>query len=157
MFGKRSLYAYVIILVILVFWRISSNSRQIESATSFYYIGSLLMGGGHVGIPLLLSDFTSFGMITKDIFFNGFSINNMVPGTIMNIAVFIGGFSDSIRGAFIGYVFLFLPTFLFIWGVLPFWHNHRKDPSIQTFIRGASLVSTGFVFATAYKLWQNAG
>lgn len=88
------------------------------------------MGGGHVGIPLLLSEFTNLGMITKDIFFNGFSINNMMPGTIMMIAVYIGGFADSIRGALIGYVFLFLPTFFFIWGVLPFWHSHRKDPNI---------------------------
>jgi chromate transporter len=109
------------------------------------------MGGGHVGVPLLLSKFSND--ITKDVFFNGFSVNSMMPGPIMNLAVYVGGFSDGLRGAFIGYVFLFLPTFFFIWGALPYWYKSKKNPNIMNFIRGAGIVSIGFVFATAFKLW----
>ncbi|EAS07861.1 chromate ion transporter (CHR) family chromate transporter (macronuclear) [Tetrahymena thermophila SB210] len=156
-FGKNSLYAYIIILAVLLILRISLKTKDVEAAISFYYVGSLLMGGGHVGIPLLFTEFTALNLITSDIFFNGFSVNNMIPGPIMNIAVYVGGFADGFKGAFIAYIFLYLPTFLFIWGVLPYWHSHRKDPNINNFIRGASLVSIGFVFATTYILWRNAG
>lgn len=156
-FGKNSLYTYITILAILIFLRISLKNKEVEAAISFYYVGSLLMGGGHVGIPLLFSEFTALKMITSDIFFYGFSVNNMMPGPIMNLSVYIGGFADGVRGSVIAYIFLYLPTFFFIWGVLPYWHSHRKDPNINNFIRGAGLVSIGFVFATAYILWQNAG
>lgn len=153
MFGKVSVYLFIVILGALLLMKISLNNIVVDYAISFFYTGSLLLGGGHVGIPLLLSEFTNLGAVTKNVFFNGFSITNMLPGPMMNLAVYVGGFSDGLRGAIVGYIFLYLPTFLFIWGVLPYWHKCSKDPHIMNFIKGAGLVSTGFVFATSIKLW----
>lgn len=98
--------------------------------SSFYYIGSLIIGGGHVILPLMLSEFSDKGYITETAFWNGFSIVSALPGPMFNLAIYVGALIDGLQGAIIGWVFLFAPSFLMIWGLMPYWDEYRENDKI---------------------------
>ncbi len=48
-----------------------SDSKLIRSAATFYYIGSLIIGGGHVVVPMLLTEFLNLNWIKENLFWQG--------------------------------------------------------------------------------------
>jgi len=63
--------------------------------SSFYYIGSIIVGGGHVIVPMMLTEFSKFGLKER-IYWNGFSIVSALPGPLFNLAIFVGAVIDGV-------------------------------------------------------------
>jgi chromate transporter len=53
-----------------------------------------------------------------------------LPGPIFNCSLFFGAVIDGLKGGLIGFLMLFTPAFLTIWGVLPYWRNYRGNKNI---------------------------
>jgi len=50
----------------------------------------------------------------------------ILPGPLLNVGIYVGSIAAGVTGGIIGWVFLFLPSFLFIWGVLPYWKKYKN-------------------------------
>lgn len=59
-FGKPSVLAFFGIIVLTNFL-IGSPSKLINSMAIFYRIGSVIIGGGHVILPMMWTEFSRFG------------------------------------------------------------------------------------------------
>jgi len=128
---------------------------------SFYRAGSLVFGGGHVVLPLLQAEVVPPGWITNAEFIAGYGAAQAVPGPLFTFSAYLGamiwGGSNAWVGATIALVAIFLPSFLLIFGALPFWDLLRARVGFQAALRGINAGVVGILLAALYDpVWTSA-
>ncbi|MDO6805141.1 chromate transporter, partial [Wenyingzhuangia sp. 1_MG-2023] len=97
---------------------------------SFYRAGALVFGGGHVVLPLLEAETVQAGRVGAEAFLAGYGATQAVPGPLFTFSGFLGaewaqglGASGLMTWSLAGLalVAVFLPGFLLLVAVLPFW------------------------------------
>jgi chromate transporter len=127
----------------------------------FYRVGSLVFGGGHVVLPLLQTQVVSTGWITESQFLAGYGAAQAVPGPLFTFAAFLGAARspspNGALGAAVAIVAIFLPSFLLIWGALPFWDALRAHPVFRGALAGINAAVVGILLAALYTpVWTSA-
>ncbi|PEA52751.1 ChrA protein [Bacillus pseudomycoides] len=146
---------FFLLLILLPILR--SFSHWIAMFDSFYRSGSLVFGGGHVVLPLLENEFVSNGYITKEQFLAGYGMTQAVPGPLFTFAAYIGTIMDGTAGATIATIAIFLPAFLLVVGVLPFWDALRRKPYVQGAMFGINAAVVGILLAAFYHpIWTSS-
>ncbi|MFT5276395.1 MAG: chromate transporter [Glaciecola sp.] len=127
----------------------------ISLVSSFFRTGSLVFGGGHVVLPLLEAEVVQTGWVSKDAFLVGYGATQAVPGPLFTFAAFLGGVLNGpisgVLGTFIALFAIFLPSFLLVFGVLPFWQTLRLNPKIKAALIGVNACVVGVLFAALYQ------
>ena len=127
-------------------------------AATFYRAGALVFGGGHVVLPLLQQGTVATGWITPDAFLAGYGAAQAVPGPMFSLAAFLGaqvglGLPPAV-GAVVALLALFLPGFLLLLAVLPFWGELAARPGYARVIAGVNAAVVGLLAAALYDpLW----
>ena len=80
----------------------------------------------------------------------------MIPGSVINSGLYYGVIIDGIRGLVMAAVFLYLPCFTTLFGILPQWKLYRSKPGIQRLTKGLTCVSTGLLMGMVI-LYINLG
>ena len=110
-----------------------------------------MFGGGHVVLPLLHSAVVSPGWIGDDRFLVGYGAAQAVPGPLFTFAAFLGASLQTgpsgVVGAGLALGSIFLPAFLLVWGVLPFWDRLRGSRAFAAVIRGVNAAVVGVLLA----------
>ncbi|MBE5106942.1 chromate transporter [Bacillus thuringiensis] len=133
-----------------------SLSPYIALFDSLYRSGSLVFGGGHVVLPLLEGEFVQNGMMTKEQFLAGYGLTQAVPGPLFTFASYIGAVLNGTLGAVIATIAIFLPAFLLVIGVLPFWDSIRRASYIQGALLGINAAVVGILLAAFYNpIWTS--
>jgi chromate transporter len=124
---------------------------------SFYRTGSLVFGGGHVVLPLLQGEVVQTGWIAESDFLAGYGLVQAVPGPLFTFASYLGTLVNGIPGAIIATIAIFLPAFLLIVGVLPFWNKLRHNHHIQGALHGVNAAVVGILLAALYNpIWTTS-
>jgi chromate transporter len=130
------------------------RSPAVSLFDAFVRSGSLVFGGGHVVLPLLEAEVVDPGWVGPDAFLAGYAAAQAVPGPLFTFAGYLGALADpgpgGVAGAALALAGIFLPGFLILIGVLPFWDSLRRRPAAQGFIRGASAAVVGILAAALY-------
>jgi chromate transporter len=133
--GIVSLALFAILLFGLPVATAAVSSQGLAVFDSFYRAGSLVFGGGHVVLPLLEAETVRSGWISQDMFLAGYGAAQAVPGPLFTFAAYLGTVlgpePNGLIGAAFALVAVFLPGFLILVGVLPFWDSFRSQPSAQ--------------------------
>ncbi|MED0875182.1 chromate transporter [Bacillus mobilis] len=131
-------------------------SYYIALFDSFYRSGALVFGGGHVVLPLLEGEFVQNSMMTKEQFLAGYGLTQAVPGPLFTFASYIGAVLNGTLGAVLATIAIFLPAFLLVIGVLPFWDSVRKISYIQGALLGVNAAVVGILLAAFYDpIWTS--
>ena len=142
------------LLFLLPFLSEFFNSNILNLASSFYRIGSLVFGGGHVVLPLLQEEFVSSGMIEKDIFLAGYGAAQAIPGPLFTFSSYLGIFFKSEFSIFLISLlclfFIFLPSFLLVIGIMPIWQELKKMDIIIRSFKGINASVIGLLVAAFY-------
>ena len=138
-----------------------TNAQGLAVFDSFYRAGSLVFGGGHVVLPLLETEVVRSGWVPADQFLAGYGAAQAVPGPLFTFAAFLGTIlgpaPNGFVGALIALVAIFLPGFLLLIGVIPFWDAFRGRPTAQAIMRGANASVVGILGAALYQpVWTSA-
>jgi chromate transporter len=128
---------------------------------SFFRVGSLVFGGGHVVLPLLQAEVVPPGWVTNEEFVAGYGAAQAVPGPLFTFAAYLGAVThqkpNGIAGAALALVAIFLPTFLMVVGALPFLSALRTRPGFQAALRGINAAVVGLLLAALYHpVWTSA-
>lgn len=124
---------------------------------SFYRSGALVFGGGHVVLPLLQAEVVPAGWLTADKFLAGYGAAQAVPGPLFTFASYVGMTSFGWKGALVATIGIFLPSFLLIIGVFPFWNWLRHHPRFQAALDGINAAVVGILLAALYDpVWTKA-
>lgn len=132
-------------------------SRSLEVFDSFFRVGSLVFGGGHVVLPLLQAEVVGPGWVTNEQFVAGYGATQAVPGPLFTFSAYLGAVMNGWRFAILSLVAIFLPSFLLIVGALPFWDLLRAKASFQSALSGINAAVVGLLLAALYKpVWTSA-
>ena len=128
---------------------------------SFFRVGSLVFGGGHVVLPLLQAEVVPPGWVTNEQFVAGYGAAQAVPGPLFTFAAYLGAamqpLGGGLAGAALALVAVFAPSFLLVIGALPLWDSLRPRPSFQAALRGINAAVVGLLLAALYHpVWTSA-
>jgi chromate transporter len=128
---------------------------------SFYRVGSLVFGGGHVVLPLLQAEVVPPGWVTEEAFIAGYGAAQAVPGPLFTFAAYLGAAMHQAprgwTGAAWALVAVFLPGFLLVVGALPFWDRLRGRAAFQASLGGINAAVVGLLLAALYDpVWTSA-
>jgi chromate transporter len=148
-----ALLAFAGLLILLPL--IAGQGQALAVFDSFYRAGALVFGGGHVVLPLLEAEVVQPGWITPDAFLAGYGAAQAVPGPLFTFAAYLGAAlgpePNGVAGACLALVAVFLPGFLILIGVLPFWDAFRTMPRAQSLMQGANAAVVGILGAALYS------
>ncbi|MTV23621.1 chromate efflux transporter [Staphylococcus delphini] len=154
--GFVSLSLFFLLLTVLPIASSMTNHLWLKMFDSFYRSGSLVFGGGHVVLPLLKNEFVPSGLISPDNFITGYAAAQAVPGPLFTFASYIGMSIESIGGAILATIAIFLPAFLLLFGILPFWDNIKSNIYAEGFLKGISAGVVGILIAAFYNpIWTS--
>jgi len=138
-----------------------TSDRAIEFISNFYRSGSLVFGGGHVVLPLLQQAVVPSGWISNDAFLAGYGAAQAVPGPLFTFAAYLGAAMtpapNGWTGGLICLAAIYLPSFLLLMGVLPFWDGLRRRGAVQAALKGVNASVVGILLAALYSpVWTSA-
>lgn len=123
-------------------------------ADAFYRAGALVFGGGHVVLPLLRDSVVSSAWMSPGQFLAGYGASQAIPGPMFAFSAYLGAAlspgGDAYFMAATALVFMFLPGFLLVAGVLPFWGAVSRNPAAGRAIAGVNAAVAGVLGAALY-------
>ncbi len=135
--------------------------KAVAVVDAFYRAGSLVFGGGHVVLPLLQAEVVPSGWVDNESFLAGYGAAQAVPGPLFTFAAFLGASMTSEPSGWIGGMIcllaIFMPSFLLVVGVLPFWERLRGNLRMQAALAGVNAAVVGLLLAALYQpVWTSA-
>lgn len=159
--GTLLLILFLLLLLGLPALNKLTQNHIIYVTEGFYRAGSLVFGGGHVVLPLLQTVVVPSGMVSNDLFLAGYGAAQAVPGPLFTFAAYLGAISaippSGMLGGILCLVAIFLPSFLLIIGVLPFWEQFRRNHTAKLIMQGINAAVVGLLLAALYNpVWSDA-
>lgn len=159
--GTIALGLFFALLVGLPLLRAATGSEGVAMVDTFYRTGSLVFGGGHVVLPLLHAGVVDPGWVSEDRFLAGYGAAQAVPGPLFSFAAYLGAVSVSPLGGWTGaavaLLAIYLPSFLLMFGVLPYWDRLRESAAFRRALVGANAAVVGLLAAALYRpIWTGA-
>lgn len=159
--GALWLMLFLLLLValpLLAAWALNPTLALVDA---FYRTGALVFGGGHVVLPLLQAEVVPSQWVSNDVFLAGYGATQAVPGPLFTFAAFLGASMTHAPSGWLGGVIallaIFAPSFLLIFGALPFWADLRKSPRTQAALAGVNAAVVGLLLAALYQpVWTSA-
>lgn len=131
-----------------------SGSHAFDLGARFYRTGSLVFGGGHVVLPLLQASVVGPGWIGDDSFLAGYGAAQAMPGPLFTFAAYLGAAMEPSPNGWLGaglcLLAIYLPSFLLLIGILPFWDGLRRKAAVQSTLRGVDAAVVGLLMAAFY-------
>jgi chromate transporter len=157
-FARSNIVLFFILLILLPTLSAWLPNHWLRLADAFYRSGALVFGGGHVVLPLLQSETVARGWLSQTAFMAGYGAAQAMPGPLFSFAAYLG----TVIGAswFAGLwclLWIFLPSFLLIFGALPYWNSLRQNSGAQAALRGANAAVVGILLGALYNpVWTVA-
>ncbi len=141
--------------------RLAVDDHGLAMVDAFYRAGALVFGGGHVVLPLLHSTVVDSGWVSNDAFLAGYGAAQAVPGPLFTFAAYLGTVGmlppNGVVGAAIALGAIFLPSFLLIFGAMPFWDTLRRSAGFRRALSGTNAAVVGILGAAfVTPVWTSA-
>ncbi len=152
--GLLCLALLTAVLVLLPILASATGSPLLRIADAFSRAGALVLGGGHVMLPLLQAEPAIVSSVSPEEFLAGYGAAQAVPGPLFAFAAYLGMVAQPDGGALFSAVALlsvFLPGMLLLIGVLPFWYRLQRIRGASAALRGAQAAVVGILAAALYR------
>lgn len=159
--GAILLITFAALLIGLPLVAGATGSLPVAQIDGFYRSGALVFGGGHVVLPLLQAATVDPGWVGQGQFLAGYGAAQAVPGPLFTFAAYLGTVSVVPPAGWLGGLLcvgaIFLPSFLLIWGVMPFWERLRASESFRRALAGTGAAVVGLLAAALYNpVWTGS-
>jgi chromate transporter len=149
------------LLVVLPIVARLTGDPSVALFDSFFRVGALVFGGGHVVLPLLAAEVVPPGWVTNEQFVAGYGAAQAVPGPLFTFSAYLGAVRaeppNGAAGAALALVAIFLPSFFLVIGALPFWDGLRAQATFQSALGGINAAVVGLLLAALYQpVWTSA-
>ena len=158
--GCAILFA-LILIGLPIFARQIVDYDILDIFDSFFRSGSLVFGGGHVVLPTLESEVVENGWVTTEQFIAGYGASQAIPGPLFTFSAYLGTVMDigpgGIGGALIALIAIFLPSFLLVIAILPFWHRLSEAKRFRAALVGINAAVVGILAAALFDpVWTSS-
>jgi len=147
-------FVLLLMVSLLVKATVGGHMPVVDQFGAYFLSGALVFGGGHVVLPLLETSVVQSGWVDKDIFLAGYGAAQAVPGPLFTFSSFLGASHEvgatGLSGWLIATCAIFLPSFLLLFGVLPYWELLRERQGVKSALWGVNAAVLGLLLATIY-------
>lgn len=125
---------------------------------SFFFKASLVVfGSGLAVVPFLYGGVVEdFHWLTDSQFLDAIAVSMITPGPVVITVAFIGYLVDGLVGASAAALGMFLPVYLVVVLLAPFYHRIRERVSVRIFVQGITAGATGALLGAVVVLGQRA-
>lgn len=125
-------------------------------AVLMFRIDLFAFGGGFASVPLMFHEIVEVrNWIDKQTFMNGIILGQVTPGPIVITATFIGYLLAGLIGAIVATICIFLPSFLIVVGIAPYFDKLRFSPYFNKIIGGVLCSFVGLLLAVTIRFAMN--
>jgi chromate transporter len=129
------------------------DRRLLSLSLLMLRIDLFAFGGGFASIPIMLHEVVQVqGWVQPKTFMDGIALGQITPGPIVMTATFVGYVVRGISGAFIATVSIFLPSFLLVITVAPFFQQLNSFHLFRKGVGGILCSFVGLLASTAVRL-----
>ncbi len=161
----RYLIAFALLAVGSLALRAVWDVKLVHLFESFYRYGYLVIGGGQVVVPMMVSELVDTrGWLTAREFLTGFGLVQGLPGPMFSFSAYAGGMAARDLGLFgqalaalVSGLAIFLPGILLIFFVYPMWESVKRIHGVRASLRGVTAVAGGLIASAAISLMQKSG
>jgi chromate transporter len=162
--GIGLLFVFLLLLFGLPVLAETIKSGNLDAVASFYRVGSLVFGGGHVVLPLLEAELVPTGWTSTDTFLAGYGAAQAIPGPMFALTGYLGnvinpgiGYLGGWVGGLLAIGAVFLPSFLLLGAALPYWDALRSRERIRSALSGVNAAVVGLLLAVLYTpVWTSS-
>ena len=116
----------------------------------------IAFGGGFASVPLLFHEIVEVHSWMDGLtFLNGIILGQFTPGPIVITATFVGYLVNGFTGAIVATVAIFLPSFLILVGVAPYFDRLRASPWFARAIGGILCSFVGLLLMVTIRFALN--
>jgi chromate transporter len=109
-------------------------------------------GGGFASVPLMYHEIVDVrSWMDGATFMNGIALGQVTPGPIVITATFVGYLLHGIAGAFVATVGIFLPSFLMVVGVVPYFDRLRASDHFNRCMSGILASFVGLLLSVTIQ------
>jgi chromate transporter len=117
-------------------------------------IDLMAFGGGFASVPLMVHEVVNVNAwMEGSVFMDGIALGQITPGPIVITATFVGLLVQGLPGSIVATVSVFLPSFLMVIGITPYFDRLRN---IANFNRAMEGILNSFVGLLAFVTFQFA-
>ena len=121
-----------------------------------FRIDLFAFGGGFASVPLMFHEFVEVrAWMDGQMFLNGIALGQITPGPIVITATFVGYMVYGSIGAIVATVGVFLPSFLIVIGVVPYFDRLRNSLYFTRAIRAILCSFVGLLLSVTFRFASN--
>jgi chromate transporter len=129
-----------------------TDSKLFDLSALMMRIDAAAFGGGFASVPLMLNQVVGVRhWMDAGTFMDGIAMGQVTPGPIVITATFVGYQLAGLAGAFVGTAAVFLPSFVILVTIEPYFKRLRKNAVFQRAIAGILASFVGLILSTAIK------
>jgi len=132
------------------------NRNLFDLAVLLFRIDLTAFGGGFASVPLMLHEVVDVHhWMDAATFMNGIVLGQVTPGPIVITATFIGYLLHGPLGGLIATISIFLPSFLIVMVIFPFFDRLRASVYFNKAIGGVLCSFVGLIFTVIFRFAAN--
>ena len=130
--------------------------KLFDLAAIMFRIDLFAFGGGFASVPLMFHEFVEVRFwLDAQTFLNGIALGQITPGPIVITATFVGYMVYGLIGAMVATVGVFLPSFLIVVGVVPYFDRVRNSIYFTKAIHAILCSFVGLLFTVTVRFAAN--
>lgn len=144
------------ISIIGIFLLFLFNRTQLNLFILMFRIDLFAYGGGFASVPLMFHEIVEVrNWIGSQTFMNAIVLGQVTPGPIVITATFIGYLLGGLFGGVIATIGIFLPSFILVLVVSPYFDRLRTSPSFNKVINGVLCSFVGLLLTVSVRFGLN--
>jgi chromate transporter len=145
-----SVTAFVFVVLFVV------EQRLFDLAAILFRIDLFAFGGGFASVPLMFHEIVEVrSWMDAQTFLNGIALGQITPGPIVITATFVGYIVYGLLGAIVATVSVFLPSFMIVVGVVPYFDRFRNSIYFNRAIRAILCSFVGLLLTVTFRFASN--
>jgi len=151
--GRNKTFNFFLVLLGLSFLSVILfyilNPQYFSLATVMLRIGLFSFGGGVGAVPMMYHEIVAlFGWMDKKTLTDGIVLGQVTPGSLIIAVTFAGYYHLGILGGLIATIFVFIPSFLILMAIIPFFDRLSLYPNFSKIINGILCSFVGLLLVT---------
>jgi len=131
---------------------LAANRGLFDLGALMLRIDLFAFGGGFASVPLMYHEVVDVRQWMKgETFMNGIALGQVTPGPIVITATFVGYLLHGMAGAVVATVSVFLPSFLMVVGVVPYFDRLRASDHFHRCMAGILASFVGLLLSVTIQ------
>lgn len=133
-----------------------TQRKLFDLAALMLRIDMFAYGGGFAAVPIMFHEIVEVrSWMDSSTFLNGIILGQVTPGPIVITATFVGYFTNGPLGGLIATISIFLPSFIILVGIMPYFDRFRTSPYFNKAIIGIFCSFVGLLLTVTIRFGLN--